>query len=531
MAGGVWGMRLQMSAGSAENDRASAASAEPAEPARRPGPLASIIRGMVSDRAEARAKLDQFLSERSPAKALALWLGWTGSSGAAFDARQVTHVLDRDIAHLDAMITRQVNSILHHPRFQKLEASWRGLLYLTGQAEGAEDVKIRVLSVTWKELARDAERAIEFDQSQLFRKVYGEEFDMPGGEPFSVLLGDYEIRPRLCAEHPIDDVGVLRAISQVAAAAFAPFIAGVHPAMFGLNHFSGLEQPLNLPRTFEQDDYFHWRNLRGEADSRFVGLTLPRALMRLPYEDDGSRVDGFRFREEVAGPDRSKYLWGTAVYAFGAVLVRAFAQSGWLADIRGVRRGQEGGGLVPGLPVHCFSTDARAVAPKCSTDVAITDFQEQELSELGFISLCHCPDTEFSAFYANHSVQQPKEYDELPATLNARISALLQYMLCVSRFAHYLKVAARDKIGSFTEASQCEEYLQQWLQQYVTSDSEATPDVKAQYPLREASIRVRVHPENPGSYLCIAHLWPHCELDELTASLRVTTELTPGEAR
>lgn len=491
--------------------------------------MAALVEATTSEQAETRAKLERFLQEPSPAEALTQWLGWRGAAAEATDRRRVAEMLHRDIASLDVAITRQLNAVLHHSGFQKLEASWRGLRYLAEQAAAAENVKIRMLSVSWRELARDLERAIEFDQSQLFRKVYGEEFDTPGGEPFSVLLGDYEIRPRLGPEHPVDDVRVLRSVSHVAAAAFAPFIAGVHPAMFGLDDFSGLEQPLHLARTFDQDDYFHWQNLRKEEDSRFVGLTLPRVLMRLPYEDDGSRVDGFCFQEDVAGPDRSRYLWGNAAYAFGAVLIGAFGRSGWLADIRGVRRDEEGGGLVPDLPVHSFSTDAPGVAPKCSTDVLLTDLREQELSELGFIPLCHCPDTEFSAFYTNPSVQRPKQYDELAATLNARISAMLQYMLCVSRFAHYLKVAARDKIGSFTEAGECESYLQEWLQRYVTSDSDAGPEVKAQYPLREARVQVRANPEQPGSYLCVAHLWPHFELDELTASVRLTTQLTPGQ--
>ncbi len=492
------------------------------------GLLATLIAATEADQGSARVLLDDFLREPSPRKALLRWLAWGAPCKERFSKDEVVRLLGRDIARLDALLARQVNAILHHPCFQKLEASWRGLRYLTGQAEGAENVKIRVLSVSWIEIARDLERAIEFDQSQLFRKVYSEEFGVPGGEPFGLLLGDYEIRPRPSAEHPVDDVAALGAISQVAAAAFAPFVAGVHPSMFGLDQFAELEQPLHLAKTFDQLEYLKWKTLRQTEDARFVGLTLPRTLMRLPYKDDGVRVDGFRFHEEVSGPDRSAYLWGNAAYAFGAVVVRAFAETGWLAGIRGVERDVLGGGLAPGLPVHCFSTDRHGVAPKCSTDVVVTDFQEQELSELGFIPLCHCADTEFSAFYGNQSVQIPKRYDETAATVNARISAMLQYMLCVSRFAHYLKVAARDKIGSFTEADQCEGYLNHWLQQYVTSDSEASRAVKAVYPLREASVRVREHPGKPGSYLCVAHLWPHFELDDATTTLKVTTELSPA---
>jgi type VI secretion system protein ImpD len=488
----------------------------------------AAVEATIPGRREAGTRLERFLREPSEAEALRLWLAWSVPPGARPNKDDAIKMLNRDVARLDALVTGQLNAILHHTRFQRLEASWQGLRYLIEQVDEAEGIKIRVLNVSWKELARDLDRAIEFDQSQLFRKVYSEEFDTPGGEPFGVLIGDYEIHPRPSGGHPVDDLRALEAISRVAAAAFAPFVAGAAPAMFELEEFSGLERPLNLPKTFEQTDYLKWRAFREKEDARFVGLCLPRVLMRRPYEDDGSRLDGFCFREEVAGPSRKKYLWGNAAYAFAAVVARAFAQSGWLANIRGVQRAADAGGLVPGLPVHCFSTDKEDVARKCSTDVIITDFEEHELSELGFIPLCHCPETGFSAFYATNSVQKPKRYDRPAATINARMSAMLQYMLCVSRFAHYLKVAARDKVGAFTEAAECERFLYDWIQQYVTSDADASPETKARYPLREASVQVREHPGKPGCYLCIAHLWPHFELEELTASVKVTTELTPG---
>lgn len=492
------------------------------------GVIETLLTATAAQQEQARASLDDFLRESSPERALALWLSWAAPGNRGLSKDDVVRLLGRDIARLDDVLSRQLEVILHHPRFQKLEASWRGLHYLTEQAEGAENVKIRVLSVSWKEIARDLERAIEFDQSQLFHKVYSDEFGMPGGEPFGLLLGDYEIRPHPSAEHPVDDVAALERISQVAAAAFAPFVAGVHPSMFGLDEFPELEQPLNLPRTFDQLEYLKWKEFRKSEDARFVGLVLPRVLMRLPYDDDASRVDGFHFRESVAGPNRSAYLWGNAIYAFGAVAVRSFAESGWLAGIRGVARDRLEGGLVTNLPVHSFATDKYGVATKCSTDVVITDAQEHGLSELGFLPLCHCAQTDFSAFYSSQSVQVPKRYDEPAATANARISAMLQYILCASRFAHYLKVLVRDKVGTFAEASECEEYLHGWIQRYVTADSDAPPETKARYPLREAKIQVRENPGKPGDYRCVAHLLPHFELDELNTSLKLVTELAPA---
>lgn len=517
-----------MSTGAVESSRDFAGVSTFVETAPAADLLSSVLESTAVGKGEAPPLLETFLAEESAGKALAHWMGLAAAPGQWPSRQRILDRLQADIARLDALLNDQVNAILHHPRFQQLEASWRGLRYLTDQAEGVEGVKIRFLSVSWKELGRDLERAIEFDQSQLFRKVYSDEFDMPGGEPFGMLLGDYEIWPRPSAEHPHDDVATLGAVSQVAAAAFAPFVTGLNPAMFGLNDFSELDQVSNLSRTFDQLEYLKWKSLRDSDDFRFVGLTMPRVLARLPYEDDGSRRDGFRFHEEVSGPDRSKYLWGTAVYALAGVAIRSFAESGWLASISGVPRDAASGGVVTGLPVHCFSTDKSGVIPKCSTDVIVTGAQEPELSDLGFIPLCHCADTEFSAFHTTPSAQKPKKYDTMAATMNARISAMLQYILCVSRFAHYLKVLVRDKLGSFQEAADCEALLHGWLSQYVLADSNASAETKSKYPLREARVKVWENPGKAGSYLCTVHLWPHFELEGLTAALRVTTELAPS---
>jgi type VI secretion system ImpC/EvpB family protein len=472
--------------------------------------------------------LEHFLEESQPWPALAAWLRLTDGPPAVATKAEVARVLSRDIARIDELLSRQVNAILHHKAWQALEASWRGLHYLVQTLPEGEDIKVRVLNVSWKEVVRDQKNALEFDQSHLFRKVYEEEFGHPGGEPFGVLLGDYEIRHRLGPEYPYDDIETLKKLSSVAAAAFAPLITGVHPSFFGLDHFAKLDRPLNLSRIFELFEFLPWRTLRQMDDARFLGLTLPRVLMRLPYSDDGSRVEEFRFHEEVKGPDLTRYLWGSSVYAFGSVLIRSFAESGWLAAIRGVQRGVSGGGLVTDLPVHSFGTERPGVAIKCSTDVVITDAQEKEFGDLGFIPLCHCHDTEFSAFYGNQSIQKAAKYDTPAATANARLSTMLQYILCVSRFAHYIKVICRDRIGALHGAADCEEFLRRWLMSYTTSSDNAGPEVKAKYPLREAKVQVRERPDKPGSYTCVVHLRPHYQLDQMITAMRVRTELAPG---
>jgi type VI secretion system ImpC/EvpB family protein len=444
--------------------------------------------------------------------------------------RRLTRQLNQEIAAIDQRLSRQLNAILHHLAFQKLEAAWRGLQFLVRQVPEGENVKVRVLNVSWNELARDCDRSLEFDQGLLFRKVYSEEFGTPGGEPFGVLLGDFQVRHRPAPGHSTDDLKVLERLAAVAAAAFCPFIAAAHPALLALDSFAELERSLDLARSFEAREYLKWRAFRESEDARFVGLTLPRILLRRPYADDNHRADGFRFREEVGHPDRHEYLWGNAAFAFGAVLVREFAACGWLAGIRGFRPGEPGGGVVAGLPVPHFATDRRGVAPACATDVVVTDAQDKELDDLGLLALCHRPGTEVAVFHGSPSVQKPRQYDDEPAAVNARLSAMLQYILCVSRFAHYVKVLARDRLGSFTGPDDCASHLNEWLQSYVCGNDDAGPELKTRYPLREAHAEVRARPDNPGVYLCVVHLRPHLQFDQVVTAVKLVTEIAAPTA-
>jgi type VI secretion system ImpC/EvpB family protein len=503
------------------------------------GALASLLDRVLAPESRddaADTLLHRFLREKSPWKALALWIRRL-SSGPVTKA-QVVRLLTQDVARIDRLLGSQCNVILHHPAFQKLEASWRGLRYLVQQVPEGVAVKVRVLQLTWKEVCRDLEKALEFDQSQLFKKIYDEEFGTPGGQPFGVLLGDYEVSHRITPESPTADVRALRSISSVAAAAFAPFIAAARPSLFGFESFAELEKPLELSRIFQGADYQPWRALRQMEDSRFVGLTLPRVLMRLPHDGRdqpgaalGTAVPPFCFREETSAPDLGQYLWGSAVYSFGGTLVRAFAASGWFAEIRGVPPGLLAGGLVTDLTVYSHRTDLPRVAPRPSTDGVVTDPADRDLGDLGFIPLCHCRDTDVAAFYGNQSVHLPAVYQEGTATANANLSSMLQYILCVSRFAHYLKVMARDKTGSFTTPSLCEEHLRRWLGTYTASSVSPDEETRAKCPLREVQVQIREDAGKPGSYLCVLHLMPHAQLDEVATSIRLTTTLTRGKAR
>lgn len=475
--------------------------------------------------------LDRFLGEPDLTAALRLWVRARWGANPSVGIPQIIQELERDLALLDELLQSQVNAIIHHPRFQQLEASWRGLWYLVEQAaesveqvdseESPPEIQLRVLTVSKRELWRDFDLAVEFDQSELFKKIYEAEFGTAGGTPYGTLIGDYQF-----TNHP-EDIDLLRGLAGVAAAAFAPLITAAAPELVGLDEFGALERPVRLSQTQEQVEYLKWNSFRRSEDARFVGLTLPRTLMRVPYEDDGSRTDGFRFHEDVEGPDRSRYLWGNASYAFGGVIIRAFANSRWFADIRGVERGVIGGGLVPGLPVQSFGTDRSGVAVKYSTEVAISSYQEKELSLLGYIPLCHCEDSEFSAFYTNNSTQRPEEFSTPEATANARISAMLQYVLCTGRFAHYLKGIGRTKLGSLIGEQDLQRQLNRWISAYVAPGPESDPAVKARFPLRQAEVEVREILGQPGSFRLIMQLWPHFQLDGLTAALRLTMKMAP----
>ncbi|BDC51581.1 type VI secretion protein EvpB [Bryobacterales bacterium F-183] len=440
--------------------------------------------------------------------------------GSMTVSRDVEAMINARIAQIDHLLSIQLNEILHHPQFQKLEGTWRGVKYLLSQSETSDKLKIKLFNANKKELLRDLQRAPEFDQSALFKKVYEEEYGMFGGAPFAALIGDYEF-----GRGP-EDIELLERVSQVAAAAHAPFLSAATPELFNLDSFTQLDAPRDLAKIFDTTEYAKWKSFRQSEDARYVGLTLPHVLVRQPYGRDGVSIEGFAYEEGVDGTDHSKYLWGNAAYALGARLTNAFAMHGWCAAIRGV----EGGGLVEGLPVHNFYTDEGDVALKCPTEVPITDRREKELADLGFIPLVHCKGTDYAAFFSVQSCQKAKLYDKDAANANARLSTQLPYIFAVSRFAHYLKSMMRDKIGSFMSRTDCEKWLNQWILNYVLPDDSASPHYKAQKPLREAAIQVAEIPGKPGAYRAVAFLRPHFQLDELSVSLRLVAEL-PASAR
>jgi len=438
--------------------------------------------------------------------------------------RTLQRTFDGAIALIDQKLSAQLNAIIHHPRFLQLEGTWRGLNYLVMNSETGTALKLRVSNISKRELNRDLTRAVEFDQSQLFKQIYENEFGIAGGEPYGALIGDYE-----WTAHP-DDIETLRLVSQVAAAAFAPFISGVGARMFGFQEWPELSKPRDLAKIFETQEYTKWRSLRDSEDARFVNLVMPRVIARLPYGAVTKPIDEFAYEEapfDASGAalamKHGEYCWMNAAYVMGARLTDAFAKTGFCTAIRGA----ENGGKVENLPYHVFTSDDGDLDAKCPSEIGITDRREKELSDLGFLPIVHYKNTDYSVFFGAQSIQKPKKYDRPAATANAALSARLPYLMATSRFAHYLKVIARDWIGSFMEATDAERRMNRWINNYVNSNESAGPEMKARFPLREARVEVSEIPGAPGSYNAIAYLRPWLQLEELTTSMRLVARLPP----
>ncbi len=461
-------------------------------------------------------------TDRSRAEELLSALTTEALKGTVRFDKSITATINNAIAAIDQTLSEQLSVVLHHPKFQKLEGSWRGLHHLIMGSETGQNLKIKVIDISKKELFKDLDKAVEFDQSQLFKKMYENEFGSPGGEPYAALIGDYEF-----SSHP-QDLSMLEKISNVAAAAFCPFVTAADPALFGFDTWTELASPRDLEKIFDSAEYAKWRSFRESEDSRFVTMTMPRVLSRLPYGENTSQVEEFDFEEvELDAQGNSmpvshdQYTWMNASYVMGTNLTRAFSKYGWCTAIRGA----EGGGKVEGLPTHIFKSDDGDTDMKCPTELAITDRREAELSKLGFLPLCHYKNTDYSVFFGGQTTQKPKKYDDPDSTANAAISARLPYIMATARFAHYLKVMARDKIGSFMEVTDCEEWLNRWITNYVTADPKPSEDTKARYPLREARVSVQEIPGAPGSYNAVAHLRPWLQMEELTTSLRMVAKI------
>jgi type VI secretion system protein ImpC len=426
------------------------------------------------------------------------------------------------IAEIDQKLTEQINQILHHEDFQQVEGAWRGLHHLVNNTETDEMLKIRVMNVSKKDLAKTLKKfkGTAWDQSPIFKQIYAQEYGMFGGEPYGCLVGDYYF------DHTGPDVEMLGELSAVAAAAHAPFIAGAAPALLQMDSFQELSNPRDLAKIFTAPDYAAWRSLRESEDSRYLGLAMPRFLARAPYGAKTNPVEEFDFEEDTEGADHNKYAWANSAYAMAVNINRSFKEFGWCSQIRGV----ESGGVVEELPVHTFPTDDGGTDMKCPTEIAIEDRREAELAKCGFMPLLHKKNTDYACFIGAQSLQKPAEYEDPDATANANLAARLPYLFATCRFAHYLKCIVRDKVGSFKEREDMAVWLNNWISQYVLANpATATEKDKARKPLAGAEVVVEDIEGNPGYYSAKFFLRPHYQLEGLTVSLRLVSKLPSGK--
>ena len=422
------------------------------------------------------------------------------------------------IAEIDRKLSEQVNLILHHEDFQQLEGAWRGLSHLVNNTETDEMLKIRVMNISKKELHKTLKKfkGTAWDQSPIFKKLYEEEYGQFGGEPFGCLVGDYYF------DQSPPDVELLGEMAKVASAIHAPFISAVSPSVMQMDSWQELANPRDLTKIFQTPEYAAWRSLRESEDSRYIGLTMPRFLARLPYGAKTDPVEDFEFEEDTAGATHDKYTWANSAYAMAVNINRSFKLYGWCSRIRGI----ESGGDVQGLPVHTFPTDDGGVDMKCPTEIAISDRREAELAKNGFMPLIHKKNADFAAFIGAQSLQKPFEYDDPDATANANLAARLPYLFATCRFAHYLKCIVRDKIGSFKEREDMQRWLNNWILNYVDGDPlHSSETTKAQLPLAAAEVVVEEVEGNPGYYTSKFFLRPHYQLEGLTVSLRLVSKL------
>ncbi|HKQ26852.1 MAG TPA: type VI secretion system contractile sheath large subunit [Burkholderiales bacterium] len=435
----------------------------------------------------------------------------------------VVKSIEAIIAALDRKLTEQVNVILHHEDFQKLEGAWRGLHHLVNNTETDEMLKIRVMNITKAEVGKTLKwyKGTNWDQSPIFKRVYEEEYGQFGGEPFGCLVGDYHF------DHTAPDVEWLSEIGKVCGAAHVPFIAGASPLAMQMDTWQELANPRDLTKIFTTPEYAAWRSLRESDDSRYIGLAMPRFLARLPYGAKSSPVEEFDFEEDTGAADHRKYTWANSAYAMAVNINRSFKMYGWCSRIRGI----ESGGSVEGLPAHTFPTDDGGVDMKCPTEIAISDRREAELAKNGFMPLVHRKNSDFAAFIGAQSMQKPFEYDDPDATANANLAARLPYLFACCRFAHYLKCIVRDKIGSFKERAEMQIWLQNWIMNYVDGDpAHSSEETKARKPLAAAEVVVEEVEGNPGYYTSKFFLRPHYQLEGLTVSLRLVSKLPSAKA-
>jgi type VI secretion system protein ImpC len=428
------------------------------------------------------------------------------------------YVLDKIIADIDSKISDQLDEVMHHPDFQKMESAWRSLKFLVDRTDFRKNVKIDLLDMGKEELVEDFEDAAEIIQSGLYKQVYSDEYDTPGGEPYGVMISNYDF-----TSGP-EDVSFLSNISKVAAACHCPFIGSATPKFFGKEKVQDLPKIEDLHTFMDRSEFLRWNAFRKTEDSRYVGLTMPRFALRLPYGADTIPVKEFNYTEKITGDDHDKYLWGNGSFAFAANMVRSFIDNGWCVQIRG----PESGGKVEDLPVHFFDV-GKGTQMKIPTEILIPETREFEFANEGFIPLSFYKNRNYACFFSANSSQKPQEYDDAAITANMRINSRLPYIFMVSRIAHYLKVIQRENIGTTKSRSVLQDELNKWIKGLVTEMPDPGPDLIATHPLKAAEVLVNEIPDNPGFFSVSLSVMPHFQIEGIDINLSLVSQMPKGK--
>lgn len=428
-------------------------------------------------------------------------------------------LLDEHIASLDMQISRQLDAVMHHPDFQRVESTWRGVKSLIDQTDFRQNVRIELLDISKDHLVQDFEDAPEIAQSGLYLHTYTQEYDTPGGEPIAAAISNYEF------DRSPQDIALLRNISKVAAAAHMPFVGSVGPAFFGKDTMEEVAAIKDIGNYFDRAEYIKWKAFRDSDDARYIGLTMPRVLGRLPYGPDTIPVRSFNYIESVKGPDHAKYLWTNASFAFAANMVKSFITNGWCVQIRG----PQSGGAVTELPIHLYDLGTGNQV-KIPSEVMIPETREFEFANLGFIPLSYYKNRDYACFFSANSAQKPALYDTPDATANSRINARLPYIFLLSRIAHYLKLIQRENIGTTKDRRLLELELNKWIGGLVTEMADPGDDLQASHPLRDAKVTVEDIEDNPGFFRVKLYAVPHFQVEGMDVNLSLVSQMPKAKA-
>jgi len=416
---------------------------------------------------------------------------------------------------IDRLVNAQINEIIHNEKFQKMESTWRGLADLLTSMKPKQNMALDFLDVSKEELAEDFENnSVDLANGALFRKAYIAEYDQFGGKPFGGIVGlfDFEYTPK--------DLFWLRQMGKVAAVSHAPFVSSVSPKFFGCNSSEELAQVKDLEGMLNQPKYGAWQTLRDTPESAYLGLCVPRYMLRLPWHPEKNPAGDMNFTEDMGKHEDTKYLWGNSAILFAKNMFRSFETSGWCQHMRGPK----GGGLVSGLPVNTFNIRGEDEI-KLPIEFSIPDYRELEFANSGFIPLVYRKGSADACFFSVQSVKKAKKFKDAKDSENSQLVTNLSYTLSVTRIAHYVKCIMRDNIGSTADGPYIQKQLSAWISKYITTIPNPDDLTLRYFPFKNATVDVKSREGMIGWYDCQIAVLPHIQFEGMDVELRLESRL------